>query len=119
MTNIAIIWASNNPEKFWNKIIKDLVWKWFWVYPVNPHSDYINNIKSYKNLEEIQDNIDIYNFVTQPSVTFEIVKNNTDLLMNKQLCFQPWSTDDKMEKYLIDNNFINYKTNSCIMINKI
>jgi len=33
---IVIIWASNNTEKYWNKILKDLIGKWYIVIPINP-----------------------------------------------------------------------------------
>jgi predicted CoA-binding protein len=119
MTNIALIWASSNPEKYGNKILLDLVWKGFVVYPINPKSEYINDIKTFKSISEIPNKIDIFNFVVQPEVTLKILISNKDKLLDKQLWFQPWSTNNEVEDYLKNNNFKYYKINSCIMVNKI
>jgi len=119
MTKIALIWASNNPDKFWNKILLDLVSKWYVVYPVNPKSKIINDIKVFKNITDIQDDIDIFNFVTQPEITLLTLKDNMKYLRNKKIWCQPWSSNPVVEEYLLEHNFTNYSTNSCIMINKI
>lgn len=119
MTKIAIIWASNNPDKFWNKILLDLVSKGYVVFPVNPKSNIINDIKVFKNISDIKEDVDIVNFVTQPRVTLLTLKDNKKYLKNKRIWCQPWSSDQKVEEYLSENNFMNYSTNSCIMINKI
>lgn len=119
MTKIALIWASNNPDKYWNKILVDLVSKGYIVYPVNPKSKYINNIKVFKNIAELWDNIDVFNFVIPPLATLKVLEDHKDFLLNKYLWFQPGSCNDKVEKYLKKNKFIKYNINSCIMVNKI
>jgi hypothetical protein len=40
-------------------------------------------------------------------------------LRNKKIWCQPWSSNPVVEEYLLEHNFTNYSTNSCIMINKI
>ena len=119
MPKIALIWASSNPDKFWNKILLDLVYKWYIVYPVNPKSKIINDIKVFKNISDIKENIDIFNFVTQPEVTLLTLKDNINFLRNKRIWCQPWSFNIEVEKYLLENNFTNYSTGSCIMLNKL
>jgi predicted CoA-binding protein len=119
MTKIALIWASNNPDKFWNKILVDLVSKGYIVYPVNPKSKYINDIKVFKNISELWDNIDVFNFVIPPLSALKVLKDHKDFLLDKYLWFQPWSNNIEVDNYLKENNFLKYKINSCIMINKI
>ena len=119
MINIALIWASSNPEKYGNKILLDLVSKGYILYPINPKSKFINDIKVFKNIKELEDSIDIFNFVVPPNITLNILEDNIDFLRNKRIWCQPWSSDVHVENFLKKNKFTNYVTESCIMINKI
>ena len=118
MHKIVVIWASNNPDKFWYKILKNILDKNFEVFPVNPKWWEILWQKVYKNIEDIDKDFDIINFVTQPEVTFKILESHLELLQTKTIWCQPWSTNAESEKFLWDN-FSDYITNSCIMIEKI
>jgi len=115
---IALIWASNNPEKYWNKILKNLINKWYIVIPVNPKEETIEWIKTFKSIKEIKDDFEIVNFVVPPTITLETLKNNKDLLKNKKIWIQPWAESDEIKNFLKENNFSDYITDSCIMINK-
>jgi len=116
---IILIWASNNEEKFWNKIMKDLMLKWHNVIPVNPNEKIIEWIRTHKLLNTAPKTFDIINFVVPPKVTLQILKKYTDLLKNKKVWIQPWAEDDDVINYLEENNFSDYVTKSCIMIEKI
>ncbi len=118
MKTIALVGASNNPDKFWYKILKNLLEKNHKVFPVNPKAEKILSQQSYKTIWEIDQEFEIVNFVTQPNITKNILENNLNLLENKILWFQPWSTDEICEKF-IQENFKNFILNSCIMIEKI
>lgn len=113
---IALIWASNNPEKYGNKIIKDLIGKWYTVYPVNPKEERIEWIKAYKNIKNIYKDYDVINFVVPAEITLKILESNLDLLKNKKIWCQPWSSDDKVKDFLKNNWFKDYITDSCIML---
>jgi predicted CoA-binding protein len=56
---------------------------------VNPKSKIINDIKVFKNITDIQDDIDIFNFVTQPEITLLTLKDNMKYLRNKKIWCQP------------------------------
>ena len=116
---IVVIWASNNEEKFWNKIVKDLVKKWYNVFPVNPNEKIIEGIRTHKVLNTVPKTFNIINFVVPPKITLQILKKYTELLKNKKVWIQPWAEDDDVINYLEENNFSNYVTKSCIMIEKI
>ncbi len=116
---IVLIWASNNPEKYGNKILKDLVGKWHTVYPINPKEDEIEWIKAYKTLKDISDDYEVINFVVKPEITLNLLENNLDLIKSKKIWCQPWASDDKVKKFLEENNFSDYITDSCIMVQKI
>lgn len=115
---IALVWASNDTEKYWNKILKDLIKKGHTVYPINPKEDFIEKIKTYKSLSETKEEFEIVNFVVKPEITLQILEKNVEILKNKTIWCQPGASDSNVEDFL-KNNFTNYITESCIMIEDI
>lgn len=113
---IVLVWASNNPEKYWNKIFKDLFSKGYTVYPINPKEEFIEGVKAYKSLIDIKEFYDVVNFVTPPSITLDTLKNNLDLIRDKKIWCQPWASDQMVKEFLKNNNFKDYITDSCIML---
>lgn len=116
---IVLIWASNNPEKFWNKILKDLLKKGYKVYPVNPNNSEIEWIKTYKSISNIPHDFDVVNFVVPPKITLSILKNNKVNLLNKKLRCQPGSSNQDVKDFLLENEFKDFILDACIMLEKI
>lgn len=117
---IILIWASNDTEKFWNKIMKDLISKWHTVIPVNPKEKMIEWIKCHANLWVIAWwDYDIINFVVKPEVTLQILEKYRKKILKKQIWCQPGASDDAVKNFLEVHNFKNYITDSCIMIEDI
>lgn len=56
---IAIVGLSDNPDRPSYKVGKYLLEQGFKIFPVNPNIDNFLGIKSYKNLSEIKESIDI------------------------------------------------------------
>ena len=111
---IALVGASNDPKKYGNKILLDLVSKGYNVVPINSIEDTIAGIKSYKNVLDLKESPSIINFVVPPKIGFEITKelveNNYD-----NFWYQPGAESKEISSYLIENskNFIDDK---CIMV---
>ena len=111
---IALVGASNDPKKYGNKILLDLVSKGYNVVPINSIEDTIAGIKSYKNVLDLKESPSIINFVVSPEIGFEITKelveNNYD-----NFWYQPGAESKEISSYLIENskNFIDDK---CIMV---
>ena len=111
---IALVGASNDPKKYGNKILLDLVSKGYNVAPVNSKEKTIAGIKSYKNVLDLKESLSIINFVVPPKIGFEITKelveNNYD-----NFWYQPGAESKDISSYLIENskNFIDDK---CIMV---
>ena len=116
---IILIWASNDPEKYWNKILKDLVAKWHTVHPVNPKEAKIEKLHTHKIIKTVPRDFDIANFVVPPNITLQILKKYEKLLKNKKIWIQPWAEDDEVKEFLKNNWFIDYITDRCIMIEDI
>lgn len=119
----AVIWASNNTEKYWYKVFKDLLEKWFKVIPINPKEEnYILGEKVYSTLPDYDWTIDIVIFVVPPVITLEILKKMTpkdsisrNRLGFKSVWFQPGASDKNCIDFCKDNN-IKYIADACIMI---
>jgi len=119
---IVLVWASNNLEKYWNKILKDLVKKWYTVYPINPKEEEIEWIKAYKNLEKFLSyniDFDVINFVVRPSIVLKDLQVNFEKIKDKKIWCQPWASDDEVIRFLHENWFKDYIVNSCIMLENI
>ena len=116
---IVLVGASNNPEKYGNKILKDLIGKWYTVFPINPKEEEIEWIKVYKSLEKFLSynlDFDVINFVVRPSIVLKDLQINLEKIIDKKIWCQPWASDDEVIRFLYENWFKDYIVNSCIML---
>ena len=111
---IALVGASNDPTKYGNKILLDLVSKGYNVAPINTKEDTIAGIKSYKNVLDLKESPSIINFVVPPSIGFQITK---ELVENKfdNFWYQPGAESEKISYFLNENNK-NFIDDKCIMV---
>ena len=114
-TVIALIGASNDKNKYGNKIYRDLRNKGYNVIPINPKEEMIEGDKAYRSIEEMEILPDIANFVVPPSIAMKIAKHIAELGI-KYLWFQPGSESEELEGWLKNTDEIKYLINSCIMI---
>ena len=111
---IAIVGATDNPEKYGNRIYRDLKEKGFRVHPVNPTKATIDGDKAYADLGDLPESPDIVNFVVPPPRTLRLLERAKELgLMN--VWIQPGAENDDVIAYLDANGF-NYLANACIMV---
>ena len=87
-TVIALIGASNDKNKYGNKIYQDLRTKGYNVVPINPKEELIEGDKAYPSIESMEKLPDIANFVIPPSIALKIAKHAFNLGV-KHLWFQP------------------------------
>ena len=114
-TSIALIGASNDRNKFGNKIYRDLRNKGYNVTPINPKEEKIEGDRAYASIEEMKELPDIANFVVPPPVAIKIAQNITNLGI-KHLWFQPGSESKELEDWLKNTDGIEYLINACIMV---
>lgn len=62
---------------------------------------------------------DYVTFVISPEIWLNILKENYNLLKNKKIWFQPWASDNETKAFLENNNFHDYITDSCIMLDTL
>ena len=111
---IALVGASNDPKKYGNKILLDLISKGYKVAPINNQEEMISGIKSYKNVMNLEISPSIINFVVPPKIGFEITKelveNNYD-----NFWYQPGAESKEISDYLISKHKI-FIDDLCIMV---
>ena len=112
----AVVWASNDQNKYWYKVFEDLLSAWYKVIPINPNEEKILWKKCYKKLENYKKWVDVIIFVTQPSIT-EIIVMELWNYRFKKIWMQPWSESEKVISFCEENN-IDFVINSCIMIQR-
>ena len=114
-TSIALIGASNDRNKYGNKIYRDLRNKGYNVTPINPKEEKIEGDRAYTSIKEMKELPDIANFVVPPPVAIKIAQNITNLGI-KHLWFQPGSESKELEDWLKNTDGIEYLINACIMV---
>ena len=112
---IPLIGASNDKNKYGNKIYRDLRNKGYNVTPINPKEEKIEGDRAYSSIEEMKELPDIANFVVPPPVAIKIAQNITNLGI-KHLWFQPGSESKELEDWLKNTDGIEYLINACIMV---
>ncbi len=113
----AVVWASNNTDKYGYKVFKDLIDKGFKAIAINPNESEILWKEVYSTLLDYYDkygNIDIAIFVVPPVITLEILKKIKTIKI-KSMRFQPWAESEDVINFCKKNN-IDFISNSCIMI---
>jgi len=111
---IAVVGASNNPQKYGNIIVRNLSGKGYTVLPINPKEKEIAGLPAYPSLAEAPKPIDLVNFVTPPPVTRKVLEQVAELGL-PHVWLQEGSYDDEVLAYVAQAPF---KTvyDACIMV---
>lgn len=112
--NVVIIWATNNQEKYWYKILKHLEKLGYNIFPIHPQLSEIDTRCCVSDISEVRTDFELVVFVVNPEVTFNILSKNVSLFEWKKLWLQPWTYDDKIVTFCM-NNFFDFEAKSCIL----
>ena len=111
---IALIGASNDPSKYGNKILVDLISKGHNIVPINPKEEEVAELKSYRNINELDEKPLIINFVVPPAVGLEVTKEMVEENYDN-FWYQPGAESLEISEYL-DSKKKNYIDDKCIMV---
>ncbi len=92
-TRIAVVGASNHPEKYGNIIVRNLHGKGYTVLPINPKEPEIAGLQAYPTVGDAPPPIHLVNFVTPPAVTRNVL-DTLDPAVVDTVWFQDGSWDD-------------------------
>ncbi|MGI5902359.1 MAG: CoA-binding protein [Desulfitobacteriia bacterium] len=91
----AVVGATQDPEKYGNKIYRKLKSTGYKVYPINPSYKDIDGDPCYKNLSSLPEIPQVINMVVAPHRGEKII-NEAAQLGIKYAWFQPGSIDDEL-----------------------
>ena len=111
---IALIGASNDKNKYGNKILLDLVSKGHNVIPINPKEDTVAGLKSYNNVFELSEKPSIINFVVPPTIGYQLTKDLVESDYDN-FWYQPGAESKEISAFL-DSKNKNYIDDKCIMV---
>lgn len=78
-TRIGVAGASNNPEKYGNIIVRNLMKKGYTVLPLNPKEQSIEGLTVYHSLAELPKPVHILDVVTPPAATLKLLRDAAEL----------------------------------------
>ncbi|MDK2850002.1 MAG: uncharacterized protein PWP03_177 [Candidatus Woesearchaeota archaeon] len=110
----AVIGATKNKEKYGYIVFKYLKEQGHQVFPINPNYSEIDNVKTYKDVLSLNEDVDYFVFVTPPQVTLKVLNQIIKKVSNLKVWFQPGSEDQQCIDFCEKHN-ISYVANACIM----
>lgn len=113
-TRIAVVGASNNPDKYGHIIVRNLLGKGFTVLPVNPREATIAGLPAYPSLEAVPGPVHLVNVVTPPAVTRGVLEDVARLGL-PAVWLQDGSFDDDVLAYCASAPFRTVY-DACIMV---
>ena len=112
--NIAVVGLSPDESEPSNEVAKFLIERGFNIFPVYPKFDEILGRKVYRNLTQIEGDIDIAVMLRKGEFASELVKDAVKKGV-KTLCLQLGITNDEAEAVARENG-INFVQDKCIKI---
>jgi len=111
----AVVGTTDNPQKYGNKIVKNLKSRGYEVYPVSQKLKELEGLACYACLADIPVKVDVVDFVVPPQVTEEILKHCKELGLSR-IWLQPGSESNAAISYCRENN-LKVVHSLCVMMN--
>ncbi len=112
-TTIAVVGATDDPDKYGSVIYRDLKAKGFGVFPVNLHRATVDGDMAYRTLGDLPSPPTIVNIVVPADQTVRVLRQAQDAGLTN-VWIQPGAEDREVMEVLVDGGF-NYLANACIM----
>jgi uncharacterized protein len=115
---IAVYGMSKNPEKAAQRVPAFLFSKGYTIIPVNPSADMILNQRSYSNLKEVEEHIDIIEVFRPSEEAFSIVQEAIERKKEKGDVAVIWLQEgiqNEEAKMLAEKNGIIFIQDRCML----
>lgn len=99
----AVVGVTTDTEKYGYRIYKKLKDNGYKVYGINPKYEEVEGDKLYKSLKELPGNVDVVNFVVNPKIGMNVVKECSDLGI-KHIWLQPGTVSNELLELADDKN---------------
>ena len=113
METWAVVGASDKHQTFGYKLYKKLKNYEYNVFPINPNCISIDGNETYPSLKDLDEKVDVVNFVVNPKTGIEVLKECIELGI-KNIWLQPGTRSEEIHD-LAQANDINV-VNSCVLI---
>lgn len=113
----AVAGASNNPEKYGNRIFLALRDAGYHVYPLNPREAEIAGTKAYADLADLPETPDVVDLVVPPPATLAIVKAAIARGV-KGVWFQPGSESEEAIRLARESGLLVVSGGPCAMVER-
>ncbi len=111
--NWAVVGASDKHHTYGYKLYEKLKNYEYNTYPVNPNCDSVDEDPTYPSLTDIDGEVDVVNFVVNPSIGIEVLKECIELGI-ENIWLQPGTRSEEIHN-LAKKNDINV-VNSCVLV---
>jgi uncharacterized protein len=112
----AIVGASQNWNKYGNRVFRSLRKAGYKVYPVNPHTDKVEGDVAYATLADLPQLPEVVNLVVPPAVTEKVVREAHDLGIAR-IWMQPGAESDEAIEFC-EANGMQLVYDDCAMLRK-
>lgn len=111
---VAVVDASLDTQKYAFRVTKKLKDNVYEVFPINLKGEEIYGLTTFKNVNDIPENIDLISVVTPPKVSIEIL-DQVAMLNVKAIWFQPglFNEDLLQKAHSLDLQVI---SDACILV---
>lgn len=113
-TVIAVVGASDNPQKFGYRIYRDLKRKGYKVYPVNPNRATVDGDHAYPELVDLPERPQLVNLVVPPDTVLAVLHECLALGLTR-MWLQPGAESPEVLEFLEAHGFA-YLAGACIMV---
>ncbi|HOQ17124.1 MAG TPA: CoA-binding protein [Defluviitaleaceae bacterium] len=94
----AVVGATTDPDKYGYKIYKALKEAGYKVYPISPKYEEIDGDKAYKSLRDLPEKPEVVDFVVNPKIGIEVVKECAELGI-ENIWLQPGTVSEEILEY--------------------
>jgi len=103
MKSWAVLGATKDKDRFGYKVVNILKKNNYNVYPITPKYEKIDGLKAYDSLDEINDDIDVVNFVINPKLGIKLIDEVIEKNIN-YIWLQPGSRSEELKKKATNNS---------------
>lgn len=114
--NVAILGASQNPDRLAHLAQSRLMELGHQVFPINPRYEDVLGVKTYASLSEIDDSIDTVTIYLEPNKSEPLLKEMLEL-KPKRIIFNPGSESNFLQPYLMAEDILVMNACTLVMMN--
>jgi uncharacterized protein len=113
----AVVGASQDRNKYGNRVFRSLRKAGYKVYPVNPHTEEVEGAAAYPTLADLPELPEVVNLVVPPPVTEKVVREAHELGITR-IWMQPGAESDEAIGFCEEND-VQLVYDDCAMVRKI